>query len=1420
MTPELLETARTKRDIIHSTDNDKIIDLMTNGVTGKEMSIAVQNKGTKPVKYNNGTFTIYFKPELLNETNAAKNFDGDGATNLAHRKESDRKFNTLVDLINDDTKIGANNKSAHTAYNEMNVVMGTKLADYVDHIDASSRASKENIEALRKMGIKVNEPKQPTLTKPKETKEIKETKSALPTKPEDIGKETKTTGMDMDAWFDRIEKMVDNANKLTGIKHRDALKSVANAYNNYKAKGGTKIIDALEDSNKLDFKDKLLSKMDVRKLPNTDSNGNKLSEKQQEFFKDSQIRDENGNLLYMYHGTPNGKFNIFDKAKFGMRDEGFLGEGFYFTKYEEDAIGYATDDVPDTQNAEIKKVYLNIKNPYIVPTHIQYGDDMLINELGVKTPEQVTTYLKSKGYDGIIYRDGMEVVAFESNQIKNVDNLNPTKESNDIRYLPTKTSKFSENIHEKGLFSDLVDYAKAHPELTQYETTSHKEDYAKAIAMIENDAVGTIEQFMSKTSEQLTSVDTQIGKLLMKTYQKHGDVANEVAIYNKLQQGGTTHGQFVESLKVLRDMSPAAVVLRIENDLDRAYQEMKNSPDKTLRDWVSANAAKAELTDAERKWIYSMADSVKDLDPSSRKYQVTHALINEFIADRIPKSFTNKLKTFRRLAMLFNPKTQVRNIGGNAIMLPINALVDKVASVADKQLSKKTNIRTTDTMDFKQGKESFKQGIKEVTEDAKLGITTRSVGDAYDLPRGKTFDDTKKVGKALNWVEKVTNYMLEAGDRGFEQLYYDISLNNQMKLAGVSEPTELMKQIAQEEASKRTWKNNSKMVQVAGSARDTLNKIHIGELGMGDIILPFIMTPANLAVATYEYSPAVGISIFKNAKKYNAAVKAGNATEIALAQKQLVDSIGKGTVGTLIYALAYCLAKGGKITGDEDEDKDIRNLMKAQGFQPFSIQIGNNSYTYDWAQPLSSPFAIMAELERTTKLTGEKQNILEATVKAFSIGGTRLYEQSFLSSLKTLFSGDDMFEGIIDTAMSVPASFVPTLFSQIANLMDSSTKVTYDSKSPLKTMIYKAAVKVPGVKSLLPSKYNVLGKQMEIYNGKNNVFNVMLNPGNVSGDTVGDLGAELMDVYNHTGENSVIPQVASTYVDYTIDGVKHRATFSTAQQSELQQAMGKIATDALNEMMISDIYNSATYEQKATALTSLMQYARAKAIEDSGFADGYTIKSGNASQVKKYIESGLSISNAVMYDGIINKYTSLKDDMGETIKGSENGQKAHAIVNMPITEEQKNIMLQLISPTAKNPETVDSLGNLQTQQEFIDYYSLSRSDYMVTNNYSRDDYDIATSYYNFNSKDFIKYTNDMANIKSDYDANGKSISGSKKKKVVNYINSLPISSMQKVYLYAQAGYSVKEYKNQIYTYINGLNISASEKQTIWKSFGF
>ena len=60
-----------------------------------------------------------------------------------------------------------------------------------------------------------------------------------------------------------------------------------------------------------------------------DSSGRKLSEKQAAYFKNSKVRDENGRLLVVYHGT-DAEFDQFELSKAGAngRREGF---GFYFT---------------------------------------------------------------------------------------------------------------------------------------------------------------------------------------------------------------------------------------------------------------------------------------------------------------------------------------------------------------------------------------------------------------------------------------------------------------------------------------------------------------------------------------------------------------------------------------------------------------------------------------------------------------------------------------------------------------------------------------------------------------------------------------------------------------------------------------------------------------------------------------------------------------------------------------------------------------------------------------------------------------------------------------------------------------------------------------------------------------------------------
>ena len=81
-----------------------------------------------------------------------------------------------------------------------------------------------------------------------------------------------------------------------------------------------------------------------------DSLGNELTEEQAEFFKDSKIRDNDGNLKVMHHGSFE-TFTVFDKSK--AKSYGTYGNGFYFTDSTSHAGTYGnTIDV-----------YLNITNP-------------------------------------------------------------------------------------------------------------------------------------------------------------------------------------------------------------------------------------------------------------------------------------------------------------------------------------------------------------------------------------------------------------------------------------------------------------------------------------------------------------------------------------------------------------------------------------------------------------------------------------------------------------------------------------------------------------------------------------------------------------------------------------------------------------------------------------------------------------------------------------------------------------------------------------------------------------------------------------------------------------------------------------------------------------------------------------------------
>ena len=67
----------------------------------------------------------------------------------------------------------------------------------------------------------------------------------------------------------------------------------------------------------------VVTKDGTAKYSLSDSDGKQLTAEQQEYFKDSKMRDENGNLKVMYHGSQDAGFHVFD-AKMSDDDTSFF----------------------------------------------------------------------------------------------------------------------------------------------------------------------------------------------------------------------------------------------------------------------------------------------------------------------------------------------------------------------------------------------------------------------------------------------------------------------------------------------------------------------------------------------------------------------------------------------------------------------------------------------------------------------------------------------------------------------------------------------------------------------------------------------------------------------------------------------------------------------------------------------------------------------------------------------------------------------------------------------------------------------------------------------------------------------------------------------------------------------------------------
>lgn len=188
-------------------------------------------------------------------------------------------------------------------------------------------------------------------------------------------------------------------------------------------------------------------------------------------------------------------------------------------------------------------------------------------------------------------------------------------------------------------------------------------------------------------------------------------------------------------------------------------------------------------------------------------------------------------------------------------------------------------------------------------------------------------------------------------------------------------------------------------------------------------------------------------------------------------------------------------------------------------------------------------------------------------------------------------------------------------------------------------------------------------------------------------------------------------------------------------------------------------------------------------------------------QTQELVDTGMTIQ----------EYWAYRDGLAKLNEESESGtaslyEKGDYIGSLDLTTAQKNI---LINNIADRDEPID----MSTYDEYPNFEEFD----FGTQNPGK--YALSKAVGGFEA--YKVYSGDLYDIKSDKDKNGDSISGSRKRKVLEYINQLDAEYGEKIILYKSEYPGDDRYNADIVDYLNSRDdISYDEMVTILTELGF
>lgn len=980
-----------------------------------------------------------------------------------------------------------------------------------------------------------------------------------------------------------------------------------------------------------------------------------------------------------------------------------------------------------------------------------YGDLEADYGIDSKIKEQLKTSM-----DKILnFNENQQEEANTTNQLKKVEKNTKTldyeEDTGGKQRKHYKSVMESDEVGETGkkVAEDLL-------ENDTYNPISNVDTLATANESINRNGIdNTYIAFRNKlnSNERITLQDIAIGERLIQIFSQNGDIEK----VNELVQGvamlGTELGQQVQAMSLIKKLSPEGQLMYLQKVIERTNikenTDLKVSDDMSRR--ILETKSKEELENV-------MTDIAAEL------------------GEQLPVTMGDKVRSWRYLSMLGNPKTHIKNLGANVAMNVTQQLKNKVAGAMEDVVGMfNKGMERTKTLKFaNKDQKSFAKKDAEFMKDKIDG------GGKYDIKNVIQSNKRQFDNKTLNAIADFNSNMLELEDNIFLKKAYQQAMQNYMsanKLSSSDMENSSVLQKAREYASYQAQEATfHQFSELAKRLTEIENKGGIAGKAL-EAVIPFKKTPINIAKSGVEYSP-IGlvksltydiVQLNKKTKDYKAKLEKGVITEAdyktgtSKLVTKTIDNVAKGFTGTSLALIGYALKDMGILkSGNDDEDDEFREKL---GEQEYAIRIGNNTYTLDWVSPSAIPMFMGATVHDLVHSQDEdNSNALNSLMTSSAKALEPMTEMSMLQGLTGAISSYEqgssnmMFDLGSSAVSSYLGQFVPTALGQVAKTIDDKERDTSSTEKGVAKKVDQFAkqqlAKIPIASKLLPVRKDVWGNEKtRDSNPLVRAYEVGLAPYNRKKVVEDYTEKELLKVFEDTGEKSVLPGIPNK--DITINKQKYRLT--SEEYNKAKETFGKTSKSMLDSLVKTNEYKQLSHEQKASAIDNIYSYAKEKIKVDYAKGKKQEVETSSPYNILNELKNPTNQSEYLSYSA--------------KIQGIE-----------------------------KDTEKKEILANgkySEITKETIYKNTLGKEDDLYNNILAKDNINI-NEYLNYKLQKFESDKEDDGTVK------GKSIKGSRPKKLYDYVNNMNITKNQKLAIIGTQCKLDRNEQRELYNYINNI----------------